>query len=734
MVKVRTAALALATATLVAYTPVLGATFVNYDDFDYVTKNPVVPGGLTIPGIRWAFTTGHMANWHPVAWISHMLDVTAFGLNPTGHHLTSLVLHVASTLLLARLLLEATGAPWRSLAVAALFALHPLHVESVAWIAERKDVLCTLFWFLTVIAWVRWTRSRSAKTYGIVVVLFALALGSKPMAVTLPCTLLLFDVWPLGRMRVFGIGGVPARADLPAPAQIGYGPALLEKAPLFLLAGLASVATYLVQQGGGAMDVAQPMSMPARIANAFVSYARYVGKTLAPIDLAIIYPHRIGGWPPLIVFLAVLGFAAVSIATLRLGRRHPWLPVGWFFYVGVLVPTIGLVQVGEASMADRYTYVPIIGLFIIGVWALGDALGGGAEKNKTMASAAAVTLIAACGALTFRQAGYFTDGITLFRHAILVTTPNVVANSQLGSALLKEHRLEEAGAAYRAAIAVAPKNPLPYTYLGAVLAQEGKIDEAIVQQEKALELDPNCPMAHYHLGLALLKLRQVSRAIKHFERAVALAPEAHHTHTGLGFGLSDANRFDAAMAEFREAIRLSPYGSIDARDGLGVALAGAGRPGEAIPIFTQVIALDPSRASTHANLGNALADSGRLDAGIAELELAARLDPGSAMTRYGLAIALLTSKRLPEAITQYREAARLDPKSIDAREGLGVALARAGRLGEAIPVFTQVVALDPSRASAHANLGNALTESGQLDAGRAELELAARLDPGNASK
>lgn len=654
--RARVVMIAVAVATLVAYVPVLSASFINYDDLDYITKNPVVPGGLTVHGLGWAFTTGHMANWHPLAWVSHMIDASLFGLNPTGHHLTSVLLHAVNTWLVARFVFEATGARWRSLIVAALFGLHPLHVESVAWVSERKDVLCALFWLSASIVWVRWTKRRARLDYAATVLLFACALASKPMAVTFPFALLLFDVWPLERSKV-----------------IGARRALVEKAPLFLLSVLSSVVTYVVQRNGGAMDVDEPMVLRARVANAFVAYARYVGKTLVPVDLAIIYPHPVGGWPPWVVGAAVLGFIAVSVVCVRRLAKQPWLFVGWAFFLGVLAPTIGIVQVGAQSMADRYTYLPSLGLFLAGVWTAGDYL---ARRNNVTTPVVAVTglVMAMYAALTYRQAGYFKDGVTVFRHAIAVTSPNVVANARLGSALSKEGRFDEAERAYRAALAIAPASAANHAELGGLLVHMRRLDEAIAQDQEAIRLQPNLAMAHYNLGLALLKRHELAPALAHLELAVKISPKSPESHTGFGLGLSEAGRLDDAMAELQTAIRLSPHGTLDARNGLAIALVRAGRLGEALAMFQTIVAADPSQPLAHANLGNALVDSGRVDEGIAELSLAVRLEPGNAMSHYGLASALLGRGRVGEAVAEYRESLRIDPTNEDVQRELASAL------------------------------------------------------------
>lgn len=654
----------IAIATVLAYLPAFGAGFINYDDFDYVTKNPEVPKGLTGDGIRWAFTTNHMANWHPLAWISHMVDASLFGLNPAGHHATSVVIHAANALLVAWLLIEATGegreartVPWRSLTVAALFGLHPLHVESVAWVSERKDVLCGFFWLLTLIAWVRWTRSKSTRTYVIALAMFALSLMAKPMAVTLPFVLLLLDVWPLARQQ-----HVKDR--------------VIEKVPFFALSIASSIATYIVQKNGGAMEVVKPLAFGYRLTNVFVSYARYVLKTIAPVDLAIIYPHPpSAAWPILWVLASVAFLGAITVLAARARKRPAFAPTVpmWLLFLGVLVPTIGLVQVGAQAMADRYMYLPLLGLLVILVWGVAEPR---EDKTSKLAPLVAAVAIAACAILTYRQSGFFKDGVTVFDHAVAVTGPNVVGQTQLGSALAAANRLDDAEAAYRRAVAIDPDSTLPHTYLGSLLARRGKLAEAVREHEEAIRTNPSAAIAHYNLGLAYLKMKKTELALKELTIAVSLAPTAPEPHTGLGFALSAAGRLNEASAELSTAIRLNPFGTIEAREELGIVFVRSGRMPEALAMFQEAVAMDPRRGPAHANLGNALVDSGQLDAGIQELEIATQLEPTNAMTRYALASALLQRGRRAEAIMQYEESLRLDPTNADARKELDTALGR----------------------------------------------------------
>lgn len=663
------ALLGLVTLTIVAYAPVLGAGFINFDDPGYVTKSPKVPDGLTWDGFVWAWTATHLANWHPLTWIVYMLDVSIFGMNPTGHHLVNLVLHVVNVVLVARFMYDATKERGKSLAVAMLFALHPLHVESVAWISELKDVLSMFFWLLTLIAWTRWAVLTSSpakadaksdpklatRSYVAAMIFFVLASLTKPSVVTLPFVLLLFDVWPLGRLEVLGIG-VKTDHD-----RIGLRKAIVEKLPFFFISIGSSIATYVVQRGGGAM-MKEEAHLRYSIGNVVVSYMRYVGKTFWPMELAIIYPFPKDGWPIGIIAGSAVALLVLTAVAFRMGRRRPWVLIGWLFFAGVLVPMVGIVQVGTQSIADRYTYTSILGLFIILVWGL-DELLGDKPRGPALLAGLGVTVALVSAALTYRQAGYWKDGETLFRHAAAVTIPNAVAYEQLGDALSEQQRYEEAEAAYRASVAAAPGRPAGHTFLGALLTKRGKLDEARREHERALALDPMSVQANYNLGLMLLGNHEVDKAMILFDRAVKSEPKSPMAHAGRGLGLMELKRYDEAIAELKLAIKLDPHGALPARDGLGLAYAHLGHLEEARVVLMETVKMDPSRAVAHANLGDVLAQSGRIDEAIREFETAVRLNPEDAHAQSALGRGLLMRGDIPNAIVHYEAALRLDPKN-----------------------------------------------------------------------
>ncbi len=529
---------ALGVVILAVYAPVGHHDFLNYDDDKYVTQNAVVGNGLTWRGVSWALTAGEASNWHPLTWLSHMLDVTLFGLNAGPHHVTNLVLHTANALLLFVVLGRITNAPARSAFVAALFALHPLHVESVAWIAERKDVLSTLLWMLTLSAYVSYVDRPRFRPYVLTVGLFALGLMAKPMLVTLPFTLLLIDFWPLGRMN----GSI--RSALPRLVR--------EKVPLFVLAAASSVITVLAQRS--AMRDLYSVPISARFANAAVSYLAYIGKALWPTHLAVLYPYpsSMPAWWP----VAALALIGISILAIRTARQHPYIPVGWFWYVGTLVPVIGLVQVGVQSMADRYTYVPLIGLFVIVAWGMPDVLRGGPFRRAIPVAAALV--IAMCAALTRAQLAPWEESVPLWRHTVSATTNNAVGHYNLGIALDAQGKTDEAMDHYLETLRIDPAHGEAQIHVGVGLAAQGKIDEATALLSETVRLRPNWVVAHYNLALVLIRQDKTNEAVAEFLEAVRIDPAFALGHNGAGIALANAGKAQEAIGHFNEALRLNP--------------------------------------------------------------------------------------------------------------------------------------------------------------------------------
>jgi len=600
MSRPRLIGLLLALITLLAYLPASRDGFVNYDDQDYVTENSVVQKGLTWTGIKWAFTTGHASNWHPITWLSHMADCELFGLNPGAHHLVNVLFHTTNTVLLFLLLLRLTGELWPAAFVAALFAWHPLHVESVAWISERKDVLSTFFALLTLLAYTRYAQKRSrvenresmAKSSlpaldprpstfdsALALIFFALGLMAKPMLVTLPFVMLLLDYWPLGRISDFVPPGgrISDSKNTPAPApqlfrlrgvpQRHFGATaailnhlLFEKWPFFLLAAVSCVVTFLVQsqRSGDAVASLELVPLHYRFCNALVSYGLYLLKMVWPVGLAVFYPlpdHLT--WILMAATASAVVLVIISSFVWRAGRAQAYLPVGWLWFLGTLVPVIGFVQVGGAALADRYTYIPSIGVFIavtFGICALADRF----QFPKKAIATAAVLILATCLILTENQLRYWHDSETLFAHALAVTKNNHVAHVNLGVALEQKGELNEALAEYRAAEQLAPELYHTHNNLGNLLDNLGHPNNALTEYRWAVLLNPSLPSLHNGAGMVLAELGRFDEAMGQFKEAARLDPTYPWAYLEIGKMRLKQGRDAEAIDEFREALRIDP--------------------------------------------------------------------------------------------------------------------------------------------------------------------------------
>jgi tetratricopeptide (TPR) repeat protein len=548
--------LVLALGTAALYWPITSHPFILYDDEQYILANPHVTSGLSWANFVWAFTSGEAANWHPLTWLSHQLDCTWFGVNAGGHHLVSLLFHVANTLLLLVFLRRSTGALWCSTFAAALFAWHPLHVESVAWASERKDVLSTFFWLLTLLAWLRYAQARPAVginkprrlsdsrtlAYLLALTFFACGLMSKPMVVTLPFVLLLLDLWPLGRLSH---GGWHRANNLK--------PLVLEKLPFFILAAASSIVTYLVQSSGGAV---WSTPWPERLANAAIAYIRYVAKIFCPDDLAIVYSHP-GHWPVAQVSGALALLVLWTILVLRYWRQRPYLFVGWFWFLGTLVPTIGLIQVGAQSMADRYTYIPGIGFFILIAWGWADLIATH-PKWRNISQIIAVGILAGCMLATSIQITYWRDNTSLFLHAMAVSPDNYLAANGLGKAFEKDGNLTNALVMYRHAVELEPRYPQgQFNYAMGLLAF-GQSQEALKHLETAAALEPRNPDIQHNLGIYYAQHQSFTNAFVCFSNAVSLNPDSAVARFDLACSRVNLGQFAAALPDFRQALHLQP--------------------------------------------------------------------------------------------------------------------------------------------------------------------------------
>ena len=496
-------ALALVAVTLVTYAGIWSLGFVNFDDPQYISNNPHVATGLSAANVVWAFTSAYAANWHPATWASHMIDVTLFGVAPGPMHLVSLAIHVANVLLLFAFLLRTTGAAARSAIVAALFAVHPLHVESVSWISERKDVLSAFFGLCTLLAYVAYVR-RPTRARGLVVLaLFALALMAKPMLVTLPVVLLLIDYWPLNRPLSWAL--------------------VREKVPLFALTAASIAVTVVAQHRAAAIAPLNRYSVPARLVHVVNAFTDYLVAAVWPTRLAVFYPLSLTtpGWR---IVASSLLFGAATYAAIAFARRRPYVIVGWLWYVVMILPVSGLVQVGSQGLADRYTYLPLIGIFVIAEWGLADLLATAPRARRAVAVGACV-LIAIFAVVAHRQLQVWRDSTTLWTHALEVTHDNYRAEEAVGALLVDAGRLDEGVAHLTEAVRLEPAFAIAHSNLGTALAKRGQFDEAIQHYREALRLSPGLAQAHNNLGLALARTGDVEGAVREIREAVRLAPE-----------------------------------------------------------------------------------------------------------------------------------------------------------------------------------------------------------------
>jgi tetratricopeptide (TPR) repeat protein len=569
----------LALVTVAAFAEIRHAEFLSYDDDGYVTANEYVRQGLTIDGLIWAATTDRLSNWQPITWLSHMLDVQLFGMNAGAHHLVNLGIHGLNSVLLFLLFATLTGTTWRSALVAGLFALHPLHVESVAWVSERKDVLSTLFWLGAVFAHARYARGGSWWAYGASLLMLALGLMTKPMLVTLPFVLLLFDVWPLRR--------IPPQQVLSAAA---WRPLLVEKLPGFALALGVSLISMGAQRGSGTMWTLEMLPLSGRVENALVSYARYLGKTCWPGDLSIFYPHPLD-WETSAVLGAALLLLAITIACLALWRRAPYAAVGWLFFLGTLVPTIGLVQVGNQAMADRYTYVALLGPFWTLAWGCADLAARLRGARGVLAGCAAL-MLGACAYTTYRYVPHWHDTLSIFQHALASTRDNATAHNTVGLAYYRRGEYEQALQHYDEAVRIQPNYGLAHYNHGDLLLTTGELDAAIKSLSRAVELRPNRPRMRFRLGFAYERSGDPERAEALYRSSLESLPGDPEIENRLGAVLGQQQRFDEAIAQLRKVLAAEP-GMVRAHSNLGYFLDLAGREREAIPHYRATLASFP---------------------------------------------------------------------------------------------------------------------------------------------
>ena len=659
----------LAVVTLLAFRNVRNNDFLRYDDDYYVVENSHIQQGLTAATIAWAFTTFDQSNWHPLTWISHMIDWKLYGNNPGGHHLTNLYLHAANAILLFLLLFYMTGFSGRSAIVAFLFALHPAHVESVAWISERKDLLCAFFFITALLAYAWYVRNPSWKRYASVLITFVCALMSKPMAVTLPFTLLLLDIWPLRRISF-----------TPESRPQWFSSFLklcLEKWPLFILAVLSSIITFIAQRAGHSVAELQSLSLWERISNAAISYCRYLRIMLWPDPLTAYYYYDLTSTKVLAAVLSTTALILVTAACWHCRKTKPYCLVGWLWFLGTLVPVIGIVQVGEQVMAERYTYIPFIGLFIAVVWLIGDAVAN-SPKIKLVTQIAAVAIIAACAIKTDAQVKTWKDTVTLFTHALEIDPRGALPNLSLGTAYTNQGNFSEAREYFDRALIYNPSRPLTLSYSAFSLMRSGDprdLPLAGQRLEQALRIAPNDPDALANMALWSALMNRPSDEETYSKKALAAQPDFITARLYLADALRAQNKLDQAAAEYRKAIAANPNIYV-AHNSLGDTLNRQGLKQDAMKEFQISLAIEPNQSAAHSNIGRILMQSHQFPKAAAEFTQALRLDPANPIAHDDLGVALFQMGDYEKSAEQFSDALKLNPADPGAKQNLEIAKSR----------------------------------------------------------
>jgi len=689
--------------------------FITYDDPFYVTKNPDVNAGLTGRSVKWAFTVMHASNWHPLTWLSHMLDCELFGLNPKGHHLVNLALHTGNALLLFVLLRRLTGSLWRSGFIAALFAVHPMHVESVAWVSERKDVLSTFFGLSALLAYlhyVRWIRCpvsggtagtsrithHASRWYGLALLLFALSLMSKPMLVTLPCLMLLLDYWPLRRFE-WDIGAANVQRLIRLT---------LEKIPFLLLTAASCVLTVLAQSKGGSVAPTTDVDLFQRMSNSIIAYGWYVWRLFVPVDQAIIYPLL--PTRPEWQFLTALALLAGMTALCVWQTKHkPWLLVGWFWFLGVLVPVIGLVQVGMQAYADRYTYLSYVGLFLVLTWSVAELTKHWHARARVLAPAAAV-LLALCAVATHYQVQFWKDDETLYRRALAVTEKNYIALNNLGFTLFERGEFEQAIELCEASLRIAPQFGEALNTIGCARLGQARPDLALPCFKQAVLFRPHNATFRNNLGTALHGLERYEEAVRAYEAALQVDPRHTDSLYNLGNTLAKLDQSAQAIASYERAIALQPAFA-NAHLNLGHELLRSGRRADAKAAFSRALAVGRNDLNARFALGQMANEDGEFAAAEKHMRVFLTGNPDHAGALVQLAIALLSQQQATAATEKAREALRHSPEFSPAHYWLAVALEADGHEQEARQSYERVLTLEPDHAETLNNLAWLLTSS-----------------------
>ena len=704
----------------------VGFKFLDYDDPEYLDETPQVTDGLSLSGVLWAFTHVHAVNWHPLTTISHMADCQIYGFDDAGawgHHLGNVLLHAATTVLLFLVLRKMTGALWTSALATALFAVHPLRAESVAWVAERKDVLSGLFFVLTLWAYAFYVaRPASWTRYALVALTFSLGLMAKPMLVTVPFVLLLLDYWPLGRIPLPG-----AARNGPA-AKISLRRAVLEKVPLLVLSAASSLATMIAQ--GTAVIPLGELPMAQRLANVPLAYVAYVKQTFYPASLWCLYLHPFEEFWIWKAAVATALLLAATAAAFAWRRNHPWLLVGWLWFLGMLVPVIGIVQVGTQSMADRYTYLPQIGIAVIVAWTAAELAAQSHWAKPVVATAAvlAIAVLASCG---WRQVGFWQDDERLWTHALDCDGNNPFVHNNFGNVLLKRRRLDDAIGHYREALRINPRFPLATYNLGHALRVKGEREEGLRYTRKAIELDPRCQRALNDLGTALDEDGKLDDAVACYRQALQVDPNHAVALYNLGHDLVEQGKLDEGIECDRKAIQANPR-MTDAYYNLGVALAKQGKLDEAIEQYEKALRIDSNYVKSLSNLGKTYLQQEKLEKAAECFRKLLALDPKSADAQLQLADICRRQGKPDEAIAHYRRVVDADPNNPTRCYELAKLLHAQGNVGKAAELYLKTIKLNPRLAEAHNDLGLLCLKQGDAIGARMHIEEALRIDPRNA--
>ena len=708
------------------YWPTYHADFINFDDFLYVTNNEYVKEGFSVKSLYWAFSSFDLSNWHPVTMMSHMLDYQLFGMNASGHHLMNVLFHAGNTLLLFLAFRMMTGAFWRSAAMAFLFAMHPLHVESVAWVSERKDVLSTFFMLLSLIAYINYTKKQAVAQYLLAFFLFILGLLSKAMVVTFPFLLMLLDYWPLGRFNGDHLNNYRKQENKKHLWRL-----IREKIPFLLMSLIVSIVTYIAQSQTGAVSSLSGLPLLIRITNSINSYVLYIVHTLFPFNLSIFYP-LVSGIP---LWQTVCSACFIVLATYlawRLRQRYPFYLVGWLWYLGSLVPVIGLVQVGMQAMADRYTYIPLIGIFMVLAWLLPDMT----KQRKSALLFEGMTLL--CVALlliaaTRNQVSSWANTMSVFSRANEGTDRNILAKLQIAGQYAQMGKQDEARNQFEELLKITPTNVTALHNYGIFLVNSDHYDKGIKYLREALQIQPNSVTVHNSLAQALWQKGKAEEAEKLLRASLTLKPDNPDTHSYLAIVIgSSKERYLESLEHYREAIRIKPNHH-RARLGLAITLQLHGQKQEAEEHYRQVAQENPYViAENRFNLGWTLAAQNELEEAIVQYQEGLKILPRNVGAQLFLAYLYQRKGNSNDALKQYGEVLKINPESVAALIGMGTVTADLGKSDDAVYYLTEALRIDPKNVSAHHNLGVVASRQDRMEEAMSHFRMAMMADPRNA--